>query len=194
MAICNFDNKEINCKVFYFGGALVGKTESLRALYRKTSSQIQSGLFELEAETAINPLFDFLPLKLGIINGYHVRIHAFTLPGDLYPDVIDIMLKGIDGFVFVVDSTIDALLPNIDALQTLHQRLHDCGYVVEDLPHVFQYNKRDLKNIIDVDILHDTFNPRNCPDQQTIASRGIGVVEGLQQLAQVIVTKMLNKR
>ena len=191
MAICNFDSKEINCKVFYFGGAQVGKTETLRALYRKTSSQLQSGLFELEADTTINPLFDFLPIKLGTINGYHVRIHAFTLPADLYPDVVDIMLKGIDGFVFVVDSTIEALLPNIEAMQITRQRLHDCGYVVEDLPQVFQYNKRDEKNTIALDILHDTFNPHNCPDQQTIAVRGIGVVEGLQQLAQVIVTKML---
>ena len=194
MAICNFDNKEINCKVFYFGGPGVGKTESLRALYRKTSSQVQSGLFELEADTTVNPLFDFLPLRLGTINGYHVKIHAFTLPDDLYPDVIDIMLKGIDGFVFIIDSTIEALLSNVEALRTMHQRLHDCGYVVDDLPQVFQYNKRDQKQTIDVDILHDTFNPHNRPDQQTIASRGIGVVEGLQQLAQVIVTKMLNSK
>ena len=194
MAICNFDNKEIHCKVFYFGGARVGKTETLRALYRKTSSQLQSGLFELEADTTINPLFDFLPIKLGTINGYQVRIHAFTLPADLYPDVIDIMLKGIDGFVFVIDSTIEALLSNIEAIQITRQRLHDCGYVVEDLPQVFQYNKRDEKNTISAEILHDTFNPHNCPDQQTIAVRGLGVVEGLQQLAQVIVTKMIDSR
>lgn len=194
MAICNFDSKEINCKVFYFGGAQVGKTETLRALYRKTSSQIQSGLFDLETDTAINPLFDFLPLKLGTINGYQVRIHAFTLTADFYPEVVDIMLKGIDGFVFVVDSTIESLLSNVSALQTTHRQLQECGYVVEDLPQVYQYNKRDLKNTIDVDILQDTFNPHNCPDQQTIASRGVGIVECLRQLAQIIVTKMLNNR
>ncbi len=192
MAICNFDKKEIHCKVFYFGTAGAGKTENLRALYRSTSPQLKTDLFELEADSRPNPLFDFLPLKLGAVNGYQVRLHAFTLPPPYFAETYDILLKGLDGFVYVIDSELTALPINHAAMQDTFTLLEDSGFVVEDLPQVYQYNHRDADQPVAIDVLHATFNPRARPYHEAIAPRGIGTLACLHQLAELVVAKMLD--
>ena len=192
MAICNFDKKEIHCKIFYFGIAGAGKTENLRALYRATAPQMKSDMFELEADKRPNPLFDFLPLKLGAINGYQVRLHAFTLPPPYFAEAFDILLKGVDGFVFVIDSELTALPHNTAAWQQTLAMLEGSGYIVEDLPQVYQYNRRDALQPVAIEILQETFNPRAHPHYEAIARRGIGTLECLHKLAQLVVAKMLN--
>ncbi len=192
MAICNFDDKEIHCKVFYFGTAGAGKTENLRSLYRSTAPQLKTDLFELEADEQPNPLFDFLPLKLGAIDGYQVRLHAFVLPPPYFAATFDILLKGLDGFVYVVDSELIALPHNHASLCATFALLEDNGYVVEDLPQVYQYNRRDARQPVALDVLHATFNPRAHPHYEAIAVRGIGTLECLHKLAELIVAKMLS--
>lgn len=189
MAICNFDKKEINCKVFYFGMRQAGKTENLRSLYTKTSPEIKSQLFELEKKPS--PIFDFLPLNLGEINGYQVRLHIFTLPPEHYRSAFDVMLKGLDGLVFVIDSDVYTLVSNIDAMRTTFYLLESAGYIVEDLPQVYQYNKRDTSDPVSLEILRDTFNPHGHPDHEAIAHRSIGTMECLRKLANLVVGKML---
>ena len=192
MAICNFDKKEIHCKIFYFGTAGAGKTENMRALYRSTSPQLKTDLFELEADQRPNPLFDFLPLKLGAINGYQVRLHAFTLPPPYFAETFDILLKGLDGFVYVIDSELTTLPLNREAWRDTLALLEDSGYIVEDLPQVYQYNRRDALQPVAIDVLHATFNPRAHPHYEAIAPRSIGTLACLHKLAELVVAKMLN--
>lgn len=192
MAICNFDKKEIHCKIFYFGTAGAGKTENLRALYRSTAPQLKTDLFELEIDQRPNPLFDFLPLKLGAINGYQVRLHAFTLPPSYFDATYDILLKGIDGFVYVINSELAALPHNSETLRDTFALLENSGYIVEDLPQVYQYNRRDAVWPVALDVLHTTFNPRAYPHYEAIATRSIGTLECLHKLAELVVAKMLN--
>lgn len=192
MAICNFDKKEIHCKVFYFGITGAGKTENLRALYRTTAPQLKNDLLELEADKHTNPIFDFLPLKLGAINGYQVRLHIFTLPPPYFADTFDILLKGLDGFVYVIDSELSSLPLNSADLQDTFTLLENSGYLVEDLPQVYQYNHRDATQPVAIDILQETFNQRSHPYYEAIARRDIGTRECLQRLTELIVAKMLN--
>lgn len=192
MAVCNFDKKEIHCKIFYFGTAGAGKTENLRALYRSTSPQLKTDLFELETDKQPNPLFDFLPLKLVEINGYQVRLHIFTLPPPYFAETYDILLKGLDGFVYVVDSELTALPFNHTAMHDTFALLENSGFIVEDLPQVYQYNRRDALQPVAIDVLHATFNPRAHPHHEAIAPRGIGTLACLHQLAELVVAKMLN--
>ena len=192
MAVCNFDKKEIHCKIFYFGNTGAGKTENLRALYRSTAPQLRNDMFTLEADARPNPLFDFLPLKIGAINGYQVRLHVFTLPPLYFADTFDILLNGLDGFVFVVDSEFTSLPHNSITLRDTFTLLESSGYVVEDLPQVYQYNRRDAAKPVAVDILNTTFNPRAHPHYEAIAVRGIGTLECLHKLAELVVAKMLN--
>jgi len=192
MAVCNFDKKEIHCKVFYFGTAGAGKTENLRSLYRSTSPQLKTDLFELEADKQPNPLFDFLPLKLGEINGYQVRLHIFTLPPPYFAETYDVLLKGLDGFVYVVDSELTALPFNHTTMHDTFALLENSGFIVEDLPQVYQYNRRDALQPVAIEVLHATFNPRAHPHHEAIAPRGIGTLACLHQLAELVVAKMLN--
>lgn len=192
MAVCNFDKQEIHCKIFYFGTAGAGKTENLRSLYLSTSPQLKTDLFELEADKRSNPLFDFLPLKLGAINGYQVRLHIFTLPPPYFAETYDVLLKGLDGFVYVIDSELTALPFNHTAMRDTFALLESRGFVVEDLPQVYQYNRRDALQPVAIDVLHTTFNPRAHPHHEAIAARGIGTLACLHQLAELVVAKMLN--
>lgn len=191
MAFTNFDTKEINCKIFYFGPPYCGKTTNLRAIYKKTSLEFQSGLMRFEETTYPTRFFDFLPLSLGQIRDYHVKLHLYTLPtNSLYKHVNSVLLKGIDGFVFVVDSAFDALNENIKYLNYVKNILIDEGVNFLELPKVFQYNKRDLHDAIPVPILRQTLNTYGVNDNEAIASQGIGSMETLQQIAKLILKKL----
>ena len=146
MAFTNFDSKEINCKIVYFGAQGSGKTENLRSIYSSTSQDIQSGLLEFAQDELDRKFFDFLPVSLGHVNDFHVKLHLYTLPHNpLYETVSSVILKGIDGYVFVVDSRFDAMGENIEALLSAKKLLSQDGSNPNDLPLVIQYNKRDVE-------------------------------------------------
>lgn len=191
MAFTNFDTKEIHCKVIYFGAPRSGKTANLRSIFNATSAEIQSGLLELQDDGGSTRFFDFLPLSLGQVRDFELRLHVFTVPMNaLYQSVPSVILRGVDGFVFVADSRVECMADNAAYLRKCRSLLLDEGYNVSDLPRVIQYNKRDLPGIMPVDIMRQEFNPSGLPDFEAVATSGGGVLETLEGLAHLLVQRL----
>lgn len=191
MAFTNFDTKEINCKVIYFGARGAGKTENLRSLYANTAADVRSGMIELDEPTTATRFFDFLPISLGHVKDYHLKLHLFTLPANpLYESVSSVILKGVDGFVFVADSRVEAMADNVDGFSAARRFLAEEGYNVADLPRVIQYNKRDLEDVIPLDVLRQELNPGGVPDQEAVATRSLGTMETLQAMAKLVLKRI----
>lgn len=187
MAFTNYESKEIHCKVIYFGPPGSGKTANLRSIFSATSTEVQSGLLELQEDSGSTSYFDFLPLSLGRVRDFHLKLHLFTLPmNSLYHTVPSVILKGIDGFVFVADSRLESLADNADYLQRCRKILLDEGVNIADLPRVIQYNKRDVAGAVPLDILRQELNPAGAPDFEAVASKGQGVIETLEGLAKLM--------
>lgn len=191
MAFTNFESKEIHCKVIYFGAPGSGKTANLKSIFTTTSAEIQSGLLELQDEGGSTCYFDFLPLSLGHFRDFHLKLHLFTLPmNSLYQTTPSVILKGVDGFVFVADSRVESLADNADYLQKCRKILLDEGYNTSELPRVIQYNKRDMPGVVPIEILRQELNPSGAPDYEAIATRGEGVIETLEGLAQLMTKRL----
>lgn len=191
MAFTNFDTKEIHCKVIYFGAPQAGKTANLRSIFNATSAEIQSGLLELQEDGSTTRYFDFLPLSLGRVRDFHLRLHLFTVPmNSLYQSVPSVILRGVDGFVFVADSRVECMADNSDHMKKCRRLLQDEGYNVSELPRVIQYNKRDLPGVMPVEIMRQELNPTHVPDFEAVANKGLGVVETIEGLAQLMIQQL----
>ena len=191
MAFTNFDTKEINCKIIYFGARGAGKTENLRSIYKNSSADVRSGLIELDEGQGPTRFFDFLPISMGQIRDFHLKIHLFTLPANpLYESVQSVILKGVDGFVFVADSRVEAMADNVDGMSSARRALAEQGYNVSDMPRVIQYNKRDLGDVLPLELMRAELNPGQLPDQKAIASQSIGTMETLQAMAKLVLKKI----
>lgn len=191
MAFTNFEKKEIHCKVIYFGAPRCGKTANLRSIFTATSAEIQSGLLELQDDGGSTRFFDFLPLSLGHVRDFELRLHVFTVPMNaLYQSVPSVILRGVDGFVFVADSRVECMADNSEYMQKCRTLLLDEGYNVSDLPRVIQYNKRDLPGIMPVEIMRQELNPSGVPDFEAVATAGNGVLETLEGLAHMLVQRL----
>lgn len=191
MAFTNFDTKEINCKVIYFGPRSAGKTENLRSVLKNTANELRSGLLELDAAEGSTKFFDFLPISLGHVRDFHIKLHLFTLPTNpLYQSVTSVILKGVDGFVYVADSRVEAMADNVEGLRNAQRFLMDEGYNVTDMPRVIQYNKRDLSDLLPIELLRQELNPGHLPDHKAIAAQGVGTMETIQSMAQLVLKKI----
>jgi hypothetical protein len=191
MAFTNFDTKEINCKVVYFGPRGSGKTSNLRSIYQNTSAEVRSGLLELEGGEGHTQFFDFLPISIGHVKDFHLKLHLFTLPTNaIYESVSSVILKGIDGYVFVADSRVEAMADNIDALAETRRMLSSEGHNMTEMPRMFQYNKRDLGDITPIEVMRQELNPSGVPDQDSVAVKSIGTMETLQSLAKLVIRKI----
>lgn len=191
MAFTNFETKEIHCKIVYFGPKGSGKTENLRSIFNQTSSEIKSGLLELKQDDSSTRYFDFLPISVGQLGEFHIKMHLFTLPvSSLYESTASVILRGLDGFVFVADSRADCIVRNINALNKCKKILLAEGYNVADLPRVVQYNKRDLPDIFPIEILRQQLNPSGYPDVEASATNNLGITESLEAIAQQIMDKL----
>jgi hypothetical protein len=191
MAFTNFETKEINCKIIYFGPRGAGKTENLRSIYKNSSADVRNGLIELDEGQGATRFFDFLPLSMGQIRDFHLKLHLFTLPANpLYESVQSVILKGVDGFVFVADSRVEAMADNVDGMSAARRILAAQGYNVSDMPRVIQYNKRDLGDVLPLELLRQELNPGQLPDQKAIASQSIGTMETLQAMAKLVLKKI----
>ena len=147
MSFINYSSREINCKIVYYGPGLCGKTTNLQYIYAKTSPEAKGKMISLATETERTLFFDFLPLSLGEIRGFKTRFHLYTVPGQVFYDASrKLILKGVDGVVFVADSQIERMEANIESLENLRINLTEQGYDLDKLPYVIQYNKRDLPN------------------------------------------------
>jgi signal recognition particle receptor subunit beta len=187
MSFINYASREINCKIVYYGPGLCGKTTNLQFIYNKTASEAKGKMISLATETERTLFFDFLPLALGEIKGFKTRFHLYTVPGQVFYDASrKLILKGVDGVVFVADSQEERIDANIESLDNLNVNLKEQGYDLDRLPYVIQYNKRDLPNVVTVEELRQELNPTNVPDFEACATVGDGVFETLKAIAKLI--------
>ncbi len=160
MSLINYASREINCKLVYYGPGLGGKTTNLEYIYEKVSPSSKGKMISLATETERTLFFDFLPVDLGVIRGFKTRFHLYTVPGQVYYNASrKLILKGVDGVVFVADSQIERMEANVESMQNLYDNLLQHGYDLTKIPFAVQYNKRDLPNAAPLDELQDNLNP-----------------------------------
>jgi hypothetical protein len=187
MSFINYASREINCKIVYYGPGLCGKTTNLQYVYQKTAADAKGKMISLATETERTLFFDFLPLALGEIRGFKTRFHLYTVPGQVFYDASrKLILKGVDGVVFVADSQEERFEANIESIENLQFNLKEQGYDLEKLPFVIQYNKRDLPSAMSVEELRKELNTLNVPDYEACAATGEGVFETLKAIAKLI--------
>jgi len=160
MSLINYASREINCKLVYYGPGLGGKTTNLEYIYEKVAPSSRGKMISLATETERTLFFDFLPVDLGTIRGFKTRFHLYTVPGQVYYNASrKLILKGVDGVVFVGDSQTERMEANVESMQNLYDNLIQHGYDLTKIPFVVQYNKRDLPNAARIEELQDNLNP-----------------------------------
>lgn len=191
MSFINYANKEINCKIIYFGTGLSGKTTNVQFIYEQTQQDQRGKLVTLSTENERTLFFDFLPLSVGDVRGYKTRFHLYTIPGQTFYEVSrQFILKGVDGVVFVVDSLPERMDANVEAFEALKKALENQGYDIKKLPLVLQYNKRDTPGAVGLRELEATFNSLKRPSFEAVANKGDGVMETLQEISQWIIREL----
>ncbi len=191
MSFINYSSREINCKIVYYGPGLCGKTTNLQFIYTKTNPDLKGKMISLATETERTLFFDFLPLALGQIRGFKTRFHLYTVPGQVFYDASrKLILKGVDGVVFVADSQIERMEANIESLENLQINLKEQGYELDKVPYIIQYNKRDLPNAASLDEMRRVLNPMRAPDFEACATVGKGVFETLKAVAKGVLTDL----
>ena len=194
MVFFNYTTMQMTAKVVYYGPGLCGKTTNLQAIHQRTAPQSRGDMVSLETETDRTLFFDLLPLDVGVIGGMKVRLQLYTVPGQVfYNGTRKLVLKGVDGIVFVADSQTAALDANVESLSNLRTNLAELGLGPQDVPLVFQYNKRDIRNILPVAALNDALNAREAPYYEAAALHGIGVFETLKGISRLSITSIRRK-
>ena len=190
MSFINYSSREINCKLVYYGPGLCGKTTNLQYIYNKTRPEAKGKMISLATETERTLFFDFLPLSLGEIRGFKTRFHLYTVPGQVFYDASrKLILKGVDGVVFVADSQIARMEANLESMENLRTNLAEQGYSLDKLPYVIQYNKRDMPEVVSLEELTANLNPTQVPEFEAVAITGVGVFETLKGLARQVIRK-----
>jgi signal recognition particle receptor subunit beta len=191
MSMINYASREINCKIVYYGPGLGGKTTNLEYIYEKVAPSTRGKLISLATETERTLFFDFLPVDLGTIRGFKTRFHLYTVPGQVYYNASrKLILKGVDGVVFVADSQVERLDANIEAMHNLYENLAEYGLDPREMPFVVQYNKRDLPNVAPVRELEANLNPTGVPAFEAVATRGIGVFDTLKAVSKLVIKSL----
>ncbi|MDZ7859606.1 MAG: GTPase domain-containing protein [Candidatus Krumholzibacteriota bacterium] len=187
MSLINYSSREINVKIVYYGPGLCGKTTNIQYIYNKVTPETKGKLITLATEMDRTLFFDFLPLELGKVKGFKTRFHLYTVPGQVYYDASrKLILRGVDGIVFVADSQSMRYDANIESLYNLHENLAEYNMKLEDIPFTIQYNKRDLPDTISVDDLQQELNPRDYPSYEAVAIEGMGVFNTLKSVAKSV--------
>ncbi len=188
MSMINYASREINCKIVYYGPGLGGKTSNLEYVFSRIDPETRGKMISLATETDRTLFFDFLPVDLGNIRGFKTRFHLYTVPGQVYYNASrKLILKGVDGIIFVADSQVDRAEANIEAMHNLYENLEDYGYDLATIPFAIQYNKRDLDRILPVEELRRELNPDRVPDFEGVAIQGTGVFETLKAVSKLVV-------
>jgi hypothetical protein len=191
MSFINYSSREINCKIVYYGPGLCGKTTNLQHVYGKTNPEAKGKMISLATETERTLFFDFLPLSLGEIRGFKTRFHLYTVPGQVFYDASrKLILKGVDGVVFVADSQVERMEANIESLENLDVNLKEQGYDLATTPFVIQYNKRDLPNAAPIEELRKVLNPNGYTEYESCAATGEGVFETLKAISKLVLIEL----
>jgi mutual gliding-motility protein MglA len=191
LTFINYVAREINCKIVYYGPGLGGKTTNLQYIYEITSPENKGKMISLATETERTLFFDFLPIDLGQIRGFRTRFHLYTVPGQVFYDASrKLILKGVDGVVFVADSQEERLDANLESLSNLDQNLKEQGFDLSRIPYVLQLNKRDLPGALPADQLKKLLLVKGEPVFEAVAMKGIGVPESLKAVARQILVEL----
>jgi signal recognition particle receptor subunit beta len=191
MTFINYASREINCKIVYYGPGLCGKTTNLQYIYDSTAPASKGKLISLATETDRTLFFDFMPLELGTVRGFKTRFHLYTVPGQVFYDASrKLILKGVDGVVFVADSQEERMDANIEALYNLEENLKANGYELTKLPYVLQLNKRDLPNVIPAEELVSELRRKDEAVHEAVAYKGVGVFDTLKSVAKQVLTEL----
>ncbi len=190
MASINYATREISCKIVYYGPGLSGKTTNLQIIHRKIPDKDKSEMVSLATETDRTLFFDFLPLDLGSIKGFNTKFQLYTVPGQVYYNATrKLVLRGVDGVVFVVDSQVDKLQENLESFANLQENLREYGHSIENIPLVLQYNKRDLPNVYPIEQLNSLVNKHKLPYYEAVAATGVGVFTTLKAIGKSVIDK-----
>ncbi len=188
MANLNYTNKELNLKIVYYGTSLGGKTTNLRSIYAKLSSDRKGQIMSLATDLDQTIFFDFLPIDVGEIKGWKLRFHLYTVPGQVYYNASrKLVLRNVDGLVFVVDSQRERLEENIESMYNLQDNLRAYNLILKDIPMILQYNKRDLPNIMEIKELQTQLNNEDYEYFESVAIRHIGIFDTLKRICQLTI-------
>lgn len=191
MSFINYSAREINIKLVYYGPGLCGKTTNLQYIYQKSSPDTKGKMISLATETERTLFFDFLPLSLGDIRGFKTRFHLYTVPGQVFYDASrKLILKGVDGVVFVADSQLERMDANLESWDNLKDNMSEHGYDLKVIPSVIQYNKRDLPSAVSTEELRAAINEFNLPDFDAVATTGFGVFPTLKAIAKIVLREL----
>lgn len=191
MSFVNYQTKEINCKIVYYGPGLGGKTTNIQYVYQKTSGDAKGNIITLNTESERTLFFDFLPLDLGEIRGFKTRFHLYTVPGQVFYEASrKLILRGVDGVIFVADSQVERMEANLASLDDLEKNLKEQGYDPAKLPMVMQWNKRDLPNISPTSELSSKLNRWDVDEFEACAIKGDGVFETLKMVSKHVLMNL----
>ncbi len=191
MSLVNLNTKEVHCKIVYYGPGLGGKTTNLQYVYQKISGGSGKPIINIDGDNERTLFFDFLPLELGEIRGFKTRFHLYTVPGQAFYEASRrLVLRGVDGIIFVADSQLDRMEANLESLEDLQKNLKEHGYKAENVPIVFQWNKRDLPNIAPTNKLQEKLNKWNAPSFEACAISGQGVFETLKTMSKLVLMNL----
>jgi signal recognition particle receptor subunit beta len=193
MSFVNYHSKEINCKIVYYGPGMGGKTTNIQYIYKKTGQDDKGKMFSLNTKNERTLFFDFLPLDLGEVRGFRTRFHLYTVPGQAFYEASrKLILRGVDGIVFVADSQLERAEANLESFNSLQKNLEEQGTGLSSIPHVLQWNKRDLPNISKIGQLKIELGiGDSTPEFEAVAIDGKGVFETLTAVSKLV---MLNLR
>jgi signal recognition particle receptor subunit beta len=191
MTYVNHMAREVNCKIVYYGPGLCGKTTNLEHIFGTANEEARGKMVTLATETERTLFFDFMPLDLGTVNGFKIRLHLYTVPGQVFYDASrKLVLKGADGVVFVADSQPNRAEANIESVQNLGVNLADTGQSLSDVAYVVQYNKRDLPEVMSIEQMQTDLNPLGVPYFEAAAATGDGVFPTLKGLSKLVLKRI----
>ena len=195
MASINYAFKEISCKIVYYGPGLSGKTTNLQYVHQKIPPQTRGDLISLATDQDRTLYFDFLPVNIGKVHGFSTKFQLYTVPGQVYYNATrKLVLRGVDGLVFVADSQKSKMDENLESYQNLVENLIEYGYSLNKMPLVLQYNKRDLSPIIAVEDLQKALNPQDLPFYEAVAVNGVGVFDTLKCISKMVLDQAKRKQ
>jgi signal recognition particle receptor subunit beta len=194
MVLFNYATKELTAKIVYYGPGLCGKTTNLQFIHQNLPETVKGKMLSLATKTDRTLFFDFLPLDLGEIRGMKTRVQLYTVPGQVfYNETRKLVLKGVDGVVFVADSQKEMLGPNVESFKNLEENLKGHGLQLSELPHVIQFNKRDLPKLASIDEINSAVNKYNAPFYESVATTGIGVKDSLNAITKLVLLNLTRK-
>ncbi len=194
MTFINYAAREINCKIVYYGPGLGGKTTNLQYIYNKTAPERKGKMISLATEADRTLFFDFLPLDLGTIRGFNTRFHLYTVPGQVFYDASRrLILKGVDGVVFVADSQPERMEANVESIRNLEENLRDHGFDLTTIPLALQFNKRDIQGAVPSDEMYRMLNYKREPTFEAVAMNGLGVFDTLKSVAKQVLVELRKK-